>query len=1016
MPNQIRLTVLGPRSGTSQRGRECDVLVTAPAGTVLATVTGGLSAALASAAGPSGVEGAASGHPAGGPGGAEPVAVYVGATRLDPQRQIIGEPPLVDGATLSLHGPVRDPASPTPDSLRLEAVAGPDAGGVHLLHGGQIRIGRSTEADVVLDDPDVSRLHCVVAVAPTGTVTVADLGSTNGTTVDGRPVDGQPQPLAPGAVLRVGESDLWVRSGALRAAVSSSASAVEQPEAAPSGATTHGAGLLGDHPEPGTHGSHGGPDAPPPPAGPPPVPGQRRGRAGIGSWGRRRSGREPGQVPRQTPRARSEPRPDFAPPPREVPPGEVPPAGPRSAPESGRWPDPAELLLTALDAGHRRWERGPDHPDALSVRLGTTRYGSRPAVPVTVSLREAGSLGLAGPRTRLLPLARAVLAQLTLLHPPSTLEVVVLASGRGRSVADWTWLGWLPHLRPAQGQDCRLLFGFDREQATARTEELVRRLEDGPLGSGWVTAEEAEIRAAATAYGGPMTVLVVDGDPGTAALRETVARLASSGSAGGVHVLCLAETAPTTATSPLADTLSAAYSTFPAFRGCGAVALLSGAVATAVRVVRRGDSPRGELATVDGVSAAWAERFARALAPAREPVGATTDNGRRPATALPPTARLLDELGLARATPAALLARWASVADGAGASGSVSLVLGAGQRGAVTADLARDRSHLFVSGGAGSGKTELLCSLAAGLAAGERPDRLGLVLIDGSGQGLRPCAELPHVATYLSAGDPVRMRELAQSLTAELKRRAELLAGLGYDAYVQRARGSGQADPLGAGVGQQTSGRTTVEGGAAQDVDRGTLRLRSDRPDRRGQSADREATPAVPPRIAVLVDDFDALVDPALGNPGRPAAGSVVRALEAIARDGTRLGVHLIAATGRPDRTAQTVTDQSAALRASIGGDPAADEHRPGRGVLHHPDGVVTPFQGARVTGRIPRTATTRPTVVPLDWARTGDPPSRRPVRELGNGPTDLALLASAVERAAREAGAAPPAPLSATD
>ncbi|MBT2882495.1 hypothetical protein HET66_32285, partial [Streptomyces sp. McG6] len=44
---------------------------------------------------------------------------------------------------------------------------------------------------------------------------------------------------------------------------------------------------------------------------------------------------------------------------------------------------------------------------------------------------------------------------------------------------------------------------------------------------------------------------------------------------------------------------------------------------------------------------------------------------------------------------------------------------------------------------------------------------------------------------------------------------------------------------------------------------------------------------------------------------------------------------------------------------------------------------------------------TLRPTVVPLDWSRAGDPPTRRPVRELGNGPTDLALLASALERAA---------------
>ncbi|MHC5905719.1 FtsK/SpoIIIE domain-containing protein, partial [Streptomyces sp. S6] len=57
-------------------------------------------------------------------------------------------------------------------------------------------------------------------------------------------------------------------------------------------------------------------------------------------------------------------------------------------------------------------------------------------------------------------------------------------------------------------------------------------------------------------------------------------------------------------------------------------------------------------------------------------------------------------------------------------------------------------------------------------------------------------------------------------------------------------------------------------------------------------------------------------------------------------------------------------------------------------------------------------TATLRPTVTPLEWHRMGDPPARRPVRELGNGPTDLALLASALERAAKEVSAAEVAPL----
>ncbi|MFC8294529.1 hypothetical protein ACFUJW_26630, partial [Streptomyces sp. NPDC057254] len=170
------------------------------------------------------------------------------------------------------------------------------------------------------------------------------------------------------------------------------------------------------------------------------------------------------------------------------------------------------------------------------------------------------------------------------------------------------------------------------------------------------------------------------------------------------------------------------------------------------------------------------------------------------------------------------------------------------------------------------------------------------------------------------------------------------------------------------------------------------------------------------PRLVVLVDDFDALVAPALGAPGRPAAGSVVRALEAVARHGERLGVHLVVASARPDRTADTEPAHSARLRIVLDAPPVTagpDVPAAGRGRLGHPDGRVTPFQAGRVTGRIPRTATLRPTVVPLEWERMGDPPARRPVRELGNGPTDLALLASALDRAARSVEATPVPPLS---
>jgi hypothetical protein len=414
---------------------------------------------------------------------------------------------------------------------------------------------------------------------------------------------------------------------------------------------------------------------------------------------------------------------------------------------------------------------------------------------------------------------------------------------------------------------------------------------------------------------------------------------------------------------------------------------------------------------VDAVSLAWAERFARALAPLRTE-GPHGDRHARVSAPLPHMARLLDELGLARATPASLMARWADAADDSEAfGGRARAVLGAGPRGPVSVDLPVEGPHLLIEGPPGSGRTELLRSVAASLAAAERPDRLGMVLLDGrdgtgahgagtGGEGLQVCTDLPHVTTHLTANDPVRMREFAQSLSAELKRRSELLGRLGFAEWH-----AGRTVP-GRIVAQRSAG--PASGGTASpgasDLDTppsSTLRLRP--------AAARQRTDPGPPlaRLVVVVDDLDALVSPPLGSPGRPAAGSVVRALEAVVREGDRLGVHLVASSGADVRTTGSELARSAALRVTLDApSPGPEEPAPGRGRLLRPDGRETPFQGGRVTGRIPRTATLRPTVVVLEWHRMGDPPARRPVRELGNGPTDLALLASALERAARSVSA----------
>ncbi|WP_405524879.1 FHA domain-containing protein [Streptomyces canus] len=1273
---QIRLTVvdpLGPPDRARGRAASCDVLVTAPVGTALAAVATALASAVPADGGTSRAGEAERG------GG--PVVLYADGERLDTQRATLGEPPLIDGAVLSLGAPAAPEPHPELDDAptQLHVVAGPDAGGVHLLHGGQIHIGRSADADVPLDDPDVSRLHCAITVAADGRVSVADLDSTNGTTLDGTRVGTRPVRFPPGALLRIGESVLRLspsagrrlgtepdgeghvrvpsgeaglvaaagrgsettaesgsapgqaeRSPRARGRVSAAAAGAGSGRSVPSsdagpaegsartregrgssdtsprsptdrthhtygsagwgasgggpegtGAQGHGPAeppvvvpeqggaprlerrdgtdvgrpdidddLRGRDPARDTHGGRSGMGSfevtrttavPPPPATDQDLPsagaapdapatGRRKGtplrgtdvpqgvrrRGGLSAWARRLAG---GRSEQETP-GRDESYDEETAPVTAVP-------SPTATQVPEAWPDPAALLLTALGPGARLWERGPGHPEALTVRLGTADRaapdgsGLLPAVPVTADLREAGALGLAGPRARLAGLARAVVAQLAALHAPETLEIVLISADRSRPArertAEWSWLGWLPHVRPGHGQDCRLLLAHDREQAAARTDELLRRLDDH-LSDAQAAPARRTVPAARSAapqdrlrdtarrpswarddaedetsggFPGPYTVVVVDGDPGGADLRKAVARLAAEGPRAGIHVVCLAETAPASPASPVTDTYEAACAVAPTFRECGAVGLLSGDVATALRLVRvaragvpaqagteadgTGAAPsrnrpepgrpatgtphpattaspadarqadasgtgtrtgadadtlhltadptpapvgHGTVAAVDAVSAAWAERFARALAPLRTD-GTAGGGHARVSSPLPQAARLLDELGLARATPPSLMTRWADAADDPESLGGRAwAVLGAGPRGPVCADLVAEGPHLLIEGAAGSGRTELLRAVVASLAAAERPDRLSIVLMDGRdsvsaggtssgggghGEGLRVCTDVPHVTTHLTANDPVRMREFAQSLSAELKRRAELLGRSDFAEWHTGRELSGRM------VAQRTAptrGATAAPGDqAAGDLDSppsSTIRLRP--------AAARRRTETAPPlpRLVVIVDDLDALVSPPLGSPGRPAAGSVIRALEAVSREGERLGVHLVASTGPGGRTAESEAARRATLRVTLDTPVTGpDEPAPGRGRLTWSDGRVTAFQAGRVTGRIPRTATLRPTVVPLEWERMGDPPARRPVRELGNGPTDLALLASALERAAREVAAA---------
>ena len=91
-------------------------------------------------------------------------------------------------------------------------------GHAYPLVGALTVVGRGDEADIVVDDPGVSRRHAEIRVTSDGphlVATVRDLGSTNGTFVDGERIGRgeHGQPLGDGTTLTVGRTRATFRSG-----------------------------------------------------------------------------------------------------------------------------------------------------------------------------------------------------------------------------------------------------------------------------------------------------------------------------------------------------------------------------------------------------------------------------------------------------------------------------------------------------------------------------------------------------------------------------------------------------------------------------------------------------------------------------------------------------------------------------------------------------------------------------------------------------------------------------------
>lgn len=135
------------------------------------------------------------------------------------RRRTSGQGPAVPRSAGSPGAPVRRSTSggnavrpaPSAGNAKLVCTAGPKAGEEFALDGDELVIGRAAENAISIPDTSVSRRHAQIKRVGGGWV-VSDLGSGNGTLVNGDPVE-EERTLANGDVLACGDTELTFTDG-----------------------------------------------------------------------------------------------------------------------------------------------------------------------------------------------------------------------------------------------------------------------------------------------------------------------------------------------------------------------------------------------------------------------------------------------------------------------------------------------------------------------------------------------------------------------------------------------------------------------------------------------------------------------------------------------------------------------------------------------------------------------------------------------------------------------------------
>ncbi|MBI2169354.1 MAG: hypothetical protein HYU28_07630 [Actinobacteria bacterium] len=419
-----------------------------------------------------------------------------------------------------------------------------------------------------------------------------------------------------------------------------------------------------------------------------------------------------------------------------------------SAPDTGVLVDRAVHRLPEL------WERRAEDPDALVLQLGIGDLRSALSieiddrhdaelvgsidrarlmtdVPALVDMKQV-HVALIGDERLVQRLATDLIIQAACLHSPGYLAIGAILPRAEERRRTYDWLKWLPHFQFGSRVLPPRPVAVGRSQANSLITEAVASLQ-----------ERLEHQAGVPEPTGSHALLVVHEE--SEVDRKLLDELVTIGR-GRVHVLWL----------------GSGRSRRPPFLDLVTVSLAeAGDVAT---LEARSGIHEWEVFRPLRSPIARGGRVGQALAPLYDPGVAGASGGIPP---IAPLGAILDLDAPVGATP------WKRLGK------SLRIPIGVTETGPFYLDLAAQGPHFLIGGTTGSGKSELLQTMAASLVALYAPTQVTLFLVDFKGGAtFTAFRELQHTIGFVSDLTPEDVSRALDFLRAELKRRSSVFDSL----------------------------------------------------------------------------------------------------------------------------------------------------------------------------------------------------------------------------------------------